>query len=302
MSSSIKSSHSQSKDTSGLFLNQLYKLLFRNQKAELVIYIITLAVALTFAIISNFILKRPQQTVLYEGSILALLTFVSLVFGYVYGASRARKKLSISDMSKSTSLVTLAEAAGNASKDQIEHLTKAVEGITRQMQDFTEKFALVLKPGEVRAAQEVHVASLVSKEAVVEAVAIAIDLQHQREKLLAGLKKAAAIDLRQAEELLTSMMAIVLEVEKVGINDDFFELGGNSLLAAKLLAYIKDIYQVELPVRAIFEHPTVAGLVKAINSSFMQDITQDDLEQVARRLGLSAEQVRREWDILSRKE
>jgi amino acid adenylation domain-containing protein len=52
----------------------------------------------------------------------------------------------------------------------------------------------------------------------------------------------------------------VLGIEQVGIHDNFFKLGGNSILATQLLARVHDSFQVELPLRSIFEAPTVAGL------------------------------------------
>ena len=52
----------------------------------------------------------------------------------------------------------------------------------------------------------------------------------------------------------------VLGIEQVGIHDNFFKLGGNSILATQLLARVHDSFQIELPLRSIFETPTVAGL------------------------------------------
>ena len=62
------------------------------------------------------------------------------------------------------------------------------------------------------------------------------------------------------EQVLTELWCEVLMIEGFGINDDFFELGGNSLLGTQLLARIRDTLNVELPLRSLFEKPTVAGL------------------------------------------
>lgn len=70
----------------------------------------------------------------------------------------------------------------------------------------------------------------------------------------------------QVEELLTQIWAKVLGIEQVGVHDNFFELGGHSLLATQLTSRIRDTFQIDLPVRNLFETPTVEQLAKYIDT------------------------------------
>ena len=62
------------------------------------------------------------------------------------------------------------------------------------------------------------------------------------------------------ERKLAEIWGELLQVNKIGINDDFLYLGGNSLLATQVIVRIRDIFKIDLPIRSLFEFPTIKEL------------------------------------------
>ena len=70
----------------------------------------------------------------------------------------------------------------------------------------------------------------------------------------------------ELEQLVANVWQEMLQLEKVGIHDNFFELGGDSLLATRVISQVSKIFKMELPIRIMFEAPTVAGISKQIET------------------------------------
>ena len=75
-----------------------------------------------------------------------------------------------------------------------------------------------------------------------------------------------------SERKLAEIWKELLKVEEVGIDQNFFELGGHSLLVLQVIARIRRTFEVELPVRTVFEEPTIAGLAAAVEKADAQGL------------------------------
>ncbi|NEQ13149.1 MAG: AMP-binding protein, partial [Moorea sp. SIO3E2] len=83
-------------------------------------------------------------------------------------------------------------------------------------------------------------------------------LDHSRPELAVPLVKSQS----DTEKRIAQIWQEVLQLEEVGINDNFFDLGGNSLLLIRVHKNLSKIFAIHLPVTTLFEHPTIATLAQ----------------------------------------
>jgi acyl carrier protein len=86
------------------------------------------------------------------------------------------------------------------------------------------------------------------------------------------------------EEALAEIWREVLRLERVGTRDNFFELGGHSLLMTRVISRVREVFQVELPIRGFFESPTITGLAAAVEHLMVEQIDQMSEEGALREL------------------
>jgi phthiocerol/phenolphthiocerol synthesis type-I polyketide synthase E len=94
------------------------------------------------------------------------------------------------------------------------------------------------------------------------------------------------------EETLARLFQEMLGVDRVGIHDDFFDLGGNSLVATQLISRLRDELDVEITLRALFDAPTVAELGRAVVQTQAETVDEGELAQALAELrGMSREEL-----------
>jgi amino acid adenylation domain-containing protein len=106
-------------------------------------------------------------------------------------------------------------------------------------------------------------------------------------------KQLAPVDIQQAllatyeaprnevEQKLVSIWHNLFATERIGIRDSFFDIGGNSLLAMRLVSAIRKELDVEMPIRTVFTHLTIAGLAEYIDQTLTDcPVEADDYEEI----------------------
>jgi len=96
------------------------------------------------------------------------------------------------------------------------------------------------------------------------------------------------------QEVLSTVWASSLGVEKVGIDDDFFELGGASVVATQIVSRLRQMFQMDLPAILLFETPTISKLASyMIEHEARPGLTEKTAILLKRIEGMSEEEVAR---------
>lgn len=83
-------------------------------------------------------------------------------------------------------------------------------------------------------------------------------------------KKSVAVATTPIEEVLVEIWRASLNRDDVGIDENFFDLGGHSLLAMQLIARVREIFHIDLPLRRLFEAPTIQALAQCVDETLRQ--------------------------------
>ncbi|HEU0298104.1 MAG TPA: phosphopantetheine-binding protein, partial [Longimicrobium sp.] len=82
-----------------------------------------------------------------------------------------------------------------------------------------------------------------------------------------GTEESCVEPRTRTEAKLAAMWAEVLRLERVFVDDNFFDLGGHSLLATRLATRVREAFSIQLPLQRIFEAPTVAALAQVVDAT-----------------------------------
>jgi amino acid adenylation domain-containing protein len=89
-----------------------------------------------------------------------------------------------------------------------------------------------------------------------------------------------------AEELLAGLWAQLLGLDQVGAEDNFFDLGGHSLTATQAITRIRDTFHTDIPLTALFDHPTVRELAQVIAEEIWREVENMTDDEVLESLGI----------------
>jgi acyl carrier protein len=111
-----------------------------------------------------------------------------------------------------------------------------------------------------------------------------VDRQSLPEPEASGIARDLFIAPRTpAETSIAGIWRDLLRVQQVGINDNFFELGGHSLLVTQVVSRLRDMFQVDVPLRCLFERPTVAATAATVEDLLVaqvQELSEEEAQQL----------------------
>jgi polyketide synthase PksJ len=84
----------------------------------------------------------------------------------------------------------------------------------------------------------------------------------------------------EMEQMIAHIWQEMLGIKRMGIQDDFFMLGGDSLLGVQLISRLQEVFPVDLPLAILFEHPTIAQMAMAVAERLAEQVDKDMLSEL----------------------
>lgn len=112
----------------------------------------------------------------------------------------------------------------------------------------------------------------------------------------------------ETEKRIAETWSGLLQIDKIGVDDPFFELGGNSLLALKMIVALKESWQYQLPIAKLYQYPTISGIARFLvegeeNRPFQKSSAKRSIGQEIAIIGMAcrfpgANNLQEFWDVL----
>jgi acyl carrier protein len=83
----------------------------------------------------------------------------------------------------------------------------------------------------------------------------------------------------QVETQLVEIWQEILQTDNIGIQANFFDLGGHSLLATQVISRVRNAFGVDVPLRSLFESPTIADLAVLVEQALAEQVDETELSQ-----------------------
>ncbi|HEY3304679.1 MAG TPA: non-ribosomal peptide synthetase [Candidatus Binatia bacterium] len=93
----------------------------------------------------------------------------------------------------------------------------------------------------------------------------------------------------EVERMLAEIWAEILSLDRVGVNDNFFDLGGHSLAATRVVSQVIEQFRLELPLQSLFQSPTIAEMAAVIDERQKNRLTEEELERILTELETMSE-------------
>lgn len=99
-----------------------------------------------------------------------------------------------------------------------------------------------------------------------------------------NLSSAYALPQSETEETLADIWQGLLGINRIGVNDDFFELGGDSLIGTQLITRVKTSFGVRLPTKTVYTHPTVRSMSEAVDEALVSQSSSEKISELLKKL------------------
>ncbi|MBI4524346.1 MAG: non-ribosomal peptide synthetase [Deltaproteobacteria bacterium] len=100
------------------------------------------------------------------------------------------------------------------------------------------------------------------------------------ERIRPSLDRSYAPPITEGEHRLVQIWEKVLDIRPIGVHDNFFDLGGHSLAATRVISRVIQTFQLDIPLRSLFDSPTVAEMAKVITLNQARKANQEKLERM----------------------